>query len=162
MSLSLFRSSASSSSRRRLVERKSRNLRINARVAIERLEERLVLSTFDVTGGSLRYTALAGVNNNVTLSTTGTTLTLNDSTDTIMLTANAMAAGFTENLLQHTVTGPESSVSSILLDTGDGTDTLNVQSAIKFLTISPTTPGAGTQATSSAGEYPEPPVQSAR
>ena len=87
---------------------------------------------------ALSYTAAAGVANNVILSTTPTTLTLSDSADAIVLTANAMAAGFTVDGTAHVVMGPEGNVNTISIDTGDGADVIHDQSSIKPVMISPT------------------------
>ncbi len=130
--------------------RRTRSLKVrdrNARLALERLEERMVLSTFDVTGGALLYSAASGQSNNVFLSTTGAggVLNLSDSGDSITLTANALAAGFTVDGTQHVVFGPENNVATIKLDTADGNDVDHIQSAIKPLLIVPTNPNSGTQ-----------------
>src|SRR5438874_10312030 len=64
------------------------------RPRLENLEDRTLLSTLDVTGGSLTYTASAGVANSLTIGVSGTAYTFDDTGETITLTANAMNAGW--------------------------------------------------------------------
>ena len=64
---------------------------------MEGLEERALPSTLDVTNNVLTFTAAAGFNNNVTVSVNpGPLLSISDSSaDQIVLTTNAMNAGWT-------------------------------------------------------------------
>ncbi len=121
--------------------------RLEANVRLERLEERQVLSTLDLTSGVLSYSAASGNNNNVTFAFNSATNTdiLSDSGDTIVLTANAIAAGVTVDPSGHTATIPDGPVGSIIMNTGDGTDTFHIQSVIEPLSISPTNNAGGTQ-----------------
>ena len=119
---------------------------MNSRLGIERLEDRLVMATLDLTAGVLSYIAGVGVSNNLTLSTDGTTETLNDPSETISLTGGAAPAGFTVSVDGHTATGPDSAVSSIVLNTMDSTDTINIQSTVKPVSVTPTNNATGSQA----------------
>ena len=74
-------------------QRFSRHARVKPRLILERLEERVVLSVFDLTGGHAAYLAASGIDNNVTVSLTAGTFSLQDPNDNISLTANAIAAG---------------------------------------------------------------------
>jgi len=115
-------------------------------MSLERLEDRLVMATLDVTGGALSYAmAGAGVANNVNLSLQTGVITFSDTGEAIILTANAMAAGFT-NTTPNVVTGPDANVNSILINTGDGSDTITDASSDKPVTISPTSANPTPQA----------------
>ncbi len=98
---------------------------------LELLEDRITPSTLDFVGGVLSYTASSGVVNNFTLSLSGSTYTLNDTGETITLTAAAKAAGYTGSGT-NTVTGPNSSaLTSITVNLGDLADTANIRSTAK-------------------------------
>lgn len=111
---------AQSSSRRPDPKKSRKSLRL------EMLEDRTTPSTLDLVGGVLTYTAAPGETNIATLTDQATTTKLTDSGATITLGAGAAAAGFTLTN-PHTVTGPNSAVTSISLDLGDLTDTANIQ-----------------------------------
>jgi large repetitive protein len=153
MSVSLARSTIQQTSS----PRGSRNRRSKRRFAFEVLESRTVLSTLDIAAGALDYNATLAATN-LTVSTTGGpsgAYTFSDADQVIALTAGAMAAGWTGGGT-NTVTGPDSSVNSIEIDTGpaansitinsfannilidggSGTNTLDVTSAVPTLTVS--------------------------
>ena len=94
------------------------------RLWVERLEELNLLSTLDVTAGSLTYTASANIDNHLAISLIGnpaTSYSFSDTGETIALTANAMLAGWTGSGT-NTVMGPIGSVFSnftVNLLTGD-------------------------------------------
>jgi hypothetical protein len=131
--------------RQRQVRRPRRKL--NTSVRFERLEERLVLSTLDLTAGVLSYAAASGSANDVTYRFDSATNNdvLSDSGDTIVLTANAIAAGITVDAGHHTATIPDGPVGSIIMNTGNGDDTFHILSMIEPLSIGPTNNSGGTQ-----------------
>src|SRR5690242_2278275 len=96
---------------------------------LEALEPRVLPSVLNIVSRALSYTATPGVGNNLTVSTTGTTgaYTFADTAELITLGPGAMAAGWTGSGT-HAVTGPDSSVGAIAVDTRDGNDTVNVLS----------------------------------
>ncbi len=107
------------------------------RLCLEALEDLTLLSTLDVTGGSLDYLASEGVDNNLTISLGGsiqpTSYILSDTGETITLTANAVLAGWTGNGT-NTVTGPISSVNfNFTVSLLTGADELNVDGNINVL-----------------------------
>ena len=91
-------------------------------------------ATLDVTGGVLTYTASAGAANGLTVSLSGANYTFNETGQTIMLTANAIAAGFSGDGT-NTVTGPDAAVNSVSVALGDGNDTLTLQGLADPLTL---------------------------
>jgi uncharacterized protein (TIGR03118 family) len=126
------RSAFTSSSRRR-------------RLDLETLDDRTLLATLDiVTSGSgswlvknLTYTGTTRKVNDVTVSTTGITgkYTFKDTGETITLGPGALSAGWTGSGT-NTVTGPDSSVTLISVNTGDMNDTVVVQSIDAPTTLS--------------------------
>jgi hypothetical protein len=115
------------------------------RLFIEQLEELNLLSTLDITGGSLTYTASPSINNALTISLTGgtpaTTYNFNDTGETITLTPSAIAAGWTGGGT-NTVSGPIASVTTNLaVNLLTGADQLNVNGAINVGPSGPATPG---------------------
>jgi parallel beta-helix repeat protein len=87
------------------------------------------LADLDVSAaGVLQYTASAGVANNLTVSLAAGTYTFNDTGERIFVTG-AGSTGFS-GTGTITVTCPAGAVSSIVVDTGDGSDTIHVASAI--------------------------------
>ncbi len=124
---------------------------IMCRHLIERLEERRLLTgvlEIDATTHALSYHAQAGFSNQITVQVIpGTTpmLQVSDAAgDDIALGANATAAGWTTSLDAHTLTGPQSSVSSFLIDTNDSADQVFLVSANVPVTVSPTNGGSDT------------------
>src|SRR6516165_8124757 len=108
--------------------------------ALESLEDRVTPSTLDFQNGALIYTASPGVASNFTISLSGSTYTINDTAETINVTAAAAAAGF-GGTLSNTATGPDSaSLKAISITLGNLNDTANVRSFSKPLSL---TTGAG-------------------
>src|SRR5436305_141991 len=68
--------------------------RARSRLRLEPLEDRLAPATLDVPGGSLIYTASGGVANNLAIGVLATSYTFTDTGETITLTPNAVAAGW--------------------------------------------------------------------
>jgi hypothetical protein len=104
---------------------------------LEALENLTLLSTLDVTGGSLTYMASAGVDNNLNISLGGgvqpTSYNFSDTGENITLTTNAMLAGWTGSGT-NTVTGPISSVNfNFTVNLLTGADELNVDGNINVL-----------------------------
>ena len=136
MSFLSFRKNAASTkgSQRGL---KPRHRGVNARMSLERLEERLVLSQLDVTAGMLTYGSItAGQASNVDLTLAAGVITFSDTDNPITLTANAIAAGFT-NSGPFVVTGPDANVNQIAIDTGNANATITDGSSDKPVTINP-------------------------
>ncbi len=124
------------------------------RPSVEMLESRVLLATdtLDVTAGVLTYTGGNAVNtlavslafNNVT---NRDEYNFSDTGNTILLTANAEAAGF-QAISPSSVTGPASNVSSINLQLGNQANTLNLGPFGN--TLAPLTGAGGGNAGSSA------------
>ena len=125
-------------------QRFSRHARVKPRLILERLEERVVLSVFDLTGGHAAYLAASGIDNNVTVSLTAGTFSLQDPNDNISLTANAIAAGCSVDSTHHTVTESDAFILIVLINTGNGSDTFYIQSSDDPITITPTNNAGGT------------------
>ena len=125
--------------RRTHLRRKVTGLSRRRLVLLEPLEERRLLATLDIASGTLSYLASPKVANVLTISTTGRSgsYTFSDSAETITLTPHAIAAGWTGSGT-HKVTGPDSSVTSITVDTGSGKDAINVLSVDAATTLAPT------------------------
>src|SRR4051794_17840426 len=110
----------------------TRNKRSRVFLLPETLEDRrLLAATLDLTaGGALTYNGSA-VDNNTTISDTSTSgagdYVFSDTGETITLTPAAILAGWTGDGT-NTVTGPDSSVTSLLVNVDSGNDTVNVQS----------------------------------
>jgi uncharacterized protein (TIGR03118 family) len=98
-------------------------------IACEPLEDRTLLATLDITSGALSFASTTGVADNLTISTTGPSgkYTFTDPSTTITLTPGALHAGWTGSGTS-TVTGPDSSVTSIAVDTKDANDAVIVKS----------------------------------
>ncbi len=104
--------------------------RAPSRLRLEPLEDRLAPATLDVTGGSLTYTASAGVNNNLTIGITGGSYTFTDTGETITLTPNAVNAGWSGSGT-NSVSGPVSTViNGFSVNLQDGADTLSVNGPV--------------------------------
>ena len=100
------------------------------RIRLEQLEVRLVPSTLDITGGSLTYTASAGIDNNLTIGLTSGSYSFTDTGETTALTAGAVNAGWTGSGT-NTVVGPAASVTTnFTVNLLDGDDALEVDGAI--------------------------------
>ena len=99
------------------------------RLACEPLEDRTLLATLDITSGALSFASTTGVADNLTISTTGTSgkYTFTDPSTTITLGPGALHAGWSGSGTS-TVTGPDSSVTSIAVDTKDANDAVTVRS----------------------------------
>src|SRR4051812_25736520 len=91
------------------------------RMMLECLEDRLApAATLNITGTVVTYTASVGtIVNNLTVSVSGSTYTFNDTGETISLTGTT--TGWTGSGT-NTVTGPDSSITSISIGTDDGND----------------------------------------
>ncbi len=87
------------------------------------------MATLNIVNGALSFASTAGVADNLSIATTGPAgkYTFTDAATTITLGIGAVNAGWTGSGT-HTVTGPDSSVTSIAADTKDGNDTVTVQS----------------------------------
>jgi hypothetical protein len=93
-------------------------------------------TTLDVQSGQAIFSAGLNQTNNVTLSVSGGTYTINDTLQPIVLTAAAVTAGWTGSG-SNTVTGPDAATSSLLIAVGSGTgaDTFTVNSVNDPLTV---------------------------
>jgi hypothetical protein len=78
-------------------------------------------------GGELSYTANNGVSNNVTVSVSGGFYTINDTAQVITLSSAAQSAGWSGDGT-NTVTGPDSSVSSLIINVSNQADTVTLRS----------------------------------
>ncbi len=107
---------------------------------IEILEARIAPATLDVTGGVLTYTAGNAIANALAVAIAGANYSFNDTGETITLTANATAAGFTGGGT-NTVLGPNTAVTSISVNLGDQSDQLIIQGLADPFTMND---GAGT------------------
>jgi hypothetical protein len=91
----------------------------------------MVPSTMDITGGSLTYTASAGIQNNLTIGLVSGNYSFTDTGETIALTPGAVAAGWTGSGT-HIVVGPAASVTTdFTVNLLDGDDALEVDGAIR-------------------------------
>ncbi len=100
------------------------------RIRLEQLEDRLVPSTLDITGGGLTYMASAGIDNNLTIGLTAENFSFTDTGETITLTPGAVSAGWTGSGT-NTVVGPAASVTTnFTVNLLDGDDALEVDGAI--------------------------------
>ena len=126
----------------------NRRLPVTDRGALccELLERRILFNVgLTLQNHILNYTELtSGVNNNgrISVDSAGTTLTITEQADTIVAAVVLINEGWTVSPDGHTASGPESFISSINVDTGDGADTLVVASTDKAVTIKPTSAGS--------------------
>lgn len=95
----------------------------NTASRIEPLETRIAPASLILTEGGLVFLAGNNVANNITFSIVGGNIVITDSAETISV---AGAAGFVLSNGNKTATGPDSSVSNIAFNTGNGTDTILV------------------------------------
>jgi uncharacterized protein (TIGR03118 family) len=110
--------------------------RRNARSAVlERLEDRTLLASLNVSGGALSYVGGVNVANNLSISTAGPTgkYTFTDA-EAITLDAGAIAAGWTGSGT-NTVIGPDSSVLSMAVDTRNKSDAVGIKSTDAPVTV---------------------------
>jgi hypothetical protein len=91
-------------------------------------------STLDVSSGQAIFSAGLNQVNNVTLSVSGGTYSINDTLQTITLTANAVSAGWSGSGT-NTVTGPDSATNSLLIAMGTGADTFTLNGVNDPLTV---------------------------
>jgi hypothetical protein len=111
----------------RNLNRAAKRKEVLRRATLEQLELRTLLSsTLDITAGVLTYAANAA--SNLTVSSNGTTETFTDSSQTITLTAAAVTAGWSGSA-SNTVTGPESSITSMSIG---GTDNAGQSLTLDF------------------------------
>jgi hypothetical protein len=83
---------------------------------LERLEDRTLLSTFDIVGGQASYLASPGVANELTISRQGPVLVISDLAETISLTDAARMAGCSGDGT-HTVLCPVASINAVNVNT---------------------------------------------
>lgn len=95
----------------------------------EQLETRDVPAVLDIVGGALTFTDSGSENNNLTVSVSGGVYSFNDSISTISLDTGAIAAGWRGSGTK-TVSGPATSVSTIAISVGGGTNTVNIKSIL--------------------------------
>jgi trimeric autotransporter adhesin len=81
-------------------------------------------TSLDVTGGVVTFTAQGGAADTVTVSNNGTTYTINDPAEPIVLTANAVGASWS-NIDANTVTGPMSGITDLSILTSGGADVVS-------------------------------------
>jgi hypothetical protein len=91
-------------------------------------------ATLNIAAGVLTYTAGAGVNNSLTISVVSAKYIFTESAETITLLAGATGAGWTGSGTG-TVTGNDTSVSSIIVNVGTGTNVVNVLSSNDPITV---------------------------
>ena len=111
---------------------RARSRRRSRLTACEPLESRALLATLNIVSGALTFDSVPGVADNLSIGTTAPSgnYVISDSTTTITLGVGAVHAGWKfVGSSNNAVTGPVASVSSIAADTGDGNDTVTVQSA---------------------------------
>src|SRR5690348_8906525 len=93
---------------------------------LEVLEDRTLPSTLAFpTAGHLQYSGTAAVASDLTISTDGTNYTIHDAVQTITL--DPSATGWS-NIDPNTVTGPNSSITTISIGTSTADDTVSIQS----------------------------------
>jgi hypothetical protein len=96
---------------------------------LEHLESRSVpaVLSFDAGSATLIYTAGSGVANNLTVSYAAGEYTFHDAGETITLDPTLPAGWVSDNA--NTVQGPETGISAVAINTGDGNDTVAILSA---------------------------------
>jgi len=123
----------------RTMSAKTRTKRSRAFLWAERLEDRCLLAaSLDISAlGVLTYLGSA-VNNNTSISDSSTSgsgnYTINDTGETITLSAAAIALGWTGSTT-HTVTGPDSSVNSMSVDVDGGNNVVNILSTTDPISV---------------------------
>src|SRR5262249_21304513 len=105
------------------LRKRSRRPERSLKLSLEQLEDRVTpAATLTISGTDLLYTG-SSVNNNLSISVAGGTYTFNDTAEVI----NVVGSGATGSG-SNTVTIADSFVSSIAVNTADGTDTINIRS----------------------------------
>src|SRR5262249_31447384 len=90
------------------------------RLRIDHLESREVPANLDLTGGTLTYTAGAGINNVVSVTISGSNFVIGDTAETITTSISGASGSGTNS-----VTVPTSGVTALALGLGDGANTIN-------------------------------------
>lgn len=106
----------------------------------EALEGRRLLTiTLSLSGGVLNVQeSVSGLSNFTIIQVVnGSQLQISDSTDTIIQTSDVSALGWHNTGDQHTFAGPEAGISSVVLDTFDGGDDVNILSTNLPILVQP-------------------------
>src|SRR5690242_11278146 len=94
---------------------------------LESLEDRLAPATLDISNvGALTYVADPGENNNLTVTYNAGSYGFNDAGANITLGSGAVSAGW-RGTGTKTVTGSGSSINTISISVGDGTNVVNLR-----------------------------------
>ena len=99
--------------------------RHEARPRVEQLEVREVLSTIGSSSGVLTYTAGAGVNNNISVTISGSNFVFNDTAETITCSISGETGSGT-----NTVTVPTSGIIGVTLALGTGADIISASGVV--------------------------------
>ena len=78
---------------------------------------------FDVTSGTATLSAPASIANNIAVSISGVDYVVTDTATPIVLTANAVSAGWS-NTTPNTVTGPTSDIANFAIESSDQSDVI--------------------------------------
>jgi large repetitive protein len=95
---------------------------------MERLEDRTLFSALNITAGALTYTGSSSASNLTVSASSGSNCTFTDTDQMITLGSGAISAGWTGSGT-NTVTGPESSISSMNITNGSGGQNLTLNYA---------------------------------
>jgi hypothetical protein len=79
----------------------------------------------DLVSGTLSLTARTGVSNNYSVTANATTISISDSGESLVLSSALIAAGWTGSGT-NTITGPVTGITSLVINSGDGTDMVNL------------------------------------
>ncbi len=114
---------------RNLLGRRSRRSRSRASGVAEFLEDRSLLSSLSLSGGSLTYTAGTGISNNVTVSFAAGNYTVSDSSENINLNGALISAGWL-GTGTGTVSGPAAALTGgfFRFNLGDQNDQIAINS----------------------------------
>lgn len=109
-------------------------------MAWEPLEVRALLATLNIASEALSFNSTSTIPDDLSIATTGPTgnYTITDSSTTITLQGGAIAAGW-KGSGTHTVTGPDASVTSIAVNTREGSDSVDSADAPVALTFTSVT-----------------------
>jgi hypothetical protein len=107
------------------MRRRGRPRPLRTPLRCEPLEDRTLLSTFDVVNGQGSYVASAGVANDLTIAQVGAALLIQDTAETISLTAAAKQAGCSGDST-NAIQCPTGAITSLAVDTADGPDQVTV------------------------------------